>query len=272
MVQNSTLAANSLTLTDFSNFSKISDSTNFASNCNSEGVYFSLEDNETLDSVSELYRYPLDQNYYDFNFSIGFTVTLEKPSAIQFKMTLESKYTENGTYLEGNYTKICSTSFVSNPADYNNDLIYLVEFYPNDSYVKRQSSAFSFYMSDVEFLFSRANGSLNCLIKAGVLDNMYDKYTASYDLGVNRTLDSVCLELSLNSLQCNSFTIDVNSISGELYDFIKEEPNSTLTPLPSSSISKISLNLPGISTIVSIAYLVFFTIKVRTNSKRKTTN
>ncbi len=262
-ILNSTLSANTFYLTDFFYFSKISDSTNFASLRDTDSINFSLENNVTLDSNNEMYRYSLDQNYYDFNFSIGFSVILEKPSDIQFKLTLESKYDENGTYLEGDYCKICSTSFVSNPIDYNN-LVYRVEFYPNDSYVKRQSSAFIFYMNDVEFLFSRANGSLNCLIKAGVLDNMFDKYTATYDFGVNRTLDAICIELSMNSLQCSSFSIDVNKISGELYTFIKKEPEPTTPPL-----TEISLNLSTTFTIISICSLIIFSLKTNTKYKRK---
>jgi len=264
-IQNSTIAASTLTLTDFFYFSRISDSSNIASHRDADNINFSLADNQTLDSNSDLYRYSLDQNYYDLNFLIGFSVILESPSDIQFKVTLESKYAENGTFLEGYYNKICSTSLVSSPIGFTNNRVYRVEFYPNGTYVKCQSSASGFYGSDIEFIFSRANGSLNCLIKAGMLDNMNDKYTATYDFGVNRTLDAICIELSMNSLQCNSFSFDVNKISGVLYAYIKKIPEPT-TP----RLTEISLNLPAVSIIVSICFLVFFTLTIKIKSKRKT--
>lgn len=265
-IQNSTIAANTLFLTDFSYFCKISDSSNFASDSDSGGINFSLEDNETLDSENEMYRYTPTQSYYDFNFSIGFSAIREPPTDLQFKVTLQSNYAENGTYLEGDYNKICSISLVGSKNDYR-DLVYRIEFYPNDSYVKHQSSVFMFVRQDVEFLFSRANGNLQCLIKDGYCEGtLYDKFIAKYHLGVNRTLDCICLELSMNSLQCNSFSINVNKISGELYDFIRE-PKST-TPQQ----TKLSIYLAWTPSIVSIIYLVFFTLTVKSKSKIKITN
>jgi hypothetical protein len=258
-----------LILDDFSDFIQISDSSNFHSNNNNASLSFSLNDNSTIDSISEFYRFNLTKNYYDFNFSIEFDCNRDKPFDVKFGVVLESEYDENGTYLNGDYNRICCISLIGDSSAYL-DLVYRVEFYPNGVYTKTQSSTFIFYFSAIKFLFSRTNGTINCLIKDQFGLDYFDKLTANINYGVNRSLDSIGLELKMNTLQCNPFTISVNSIEGELYGYIRE---GFWTPPSSTSPSEISLDLSGFSIIAIFISLIIITnitkIKLKQNNQRK---
>lgn len=253
----SVMGINILILNNFDDFTQISDSNNFSSSSHIGDISFELIDNSTLDSNSEMYRFDLTQLYYDFNFSIGFLISRDKPLDMQFSIILESEYDENGTYLGGNYSKICRISLIGFTGEYR-DLLYYIEFFPNDSYNKIQSAVFISYWLTSEFFFSRTNGSMECLIKDGIGGYFHEKFAANHNIGLNRSLDAISIELVMNSLQCNSFTIDVNSITGELYDFVRENPETLIptTPEITFDISYSSI-LMIISTIIVISFSIF---------------
>ena len=256
-------AINATKLTDFSGFIKTSENSNISSTQNSDHIYFTFDNNISLDQNKEVYQKTLENSYYDYNFSIGFIFNHYSPEAdMIFRISLESQYAENGTYLEGNYSKICSISLIGGNTGYQ-DFVYRVEFYPYDSYLKHQSVAYTIIPTFSEFHFLRSNGSVVCFVNSGSGEHYTEEYTANHSFGLNRTLDRISFELSMNSLECDTFTIDVCEISGELYDSIKEEPKTTL------STTNITLNIPSTTFSSSIVVLSLFVVLLRVSWKKR---